>query len=153
MDSVRYIEELLCDAMKMWRLYAVQYRTLIIKYKILATIKRQENIRSDALASFVSKSQLREYPDIEFLRILEAESAREYLLDLSRPELEALVREMKSFVGSYLRATLESRVVDFQKQIERKDNNYSIYAIDPGACKGRGRHHGSRRVTLMTNEN
>lgn len=145
---VLYTRELLAEAMKLWRLNALQYRTLLLKYKMLERVKREEKIRP--LRS-LSKAKLREYPEIEFFRIIDRHEAEEYLLDMSCFEVEVLVKKIRDYLRSPLKMTLESRVVDFEREIKNHGVRFSPLAMNPDAC-GNGKHYGSRRAPLMANE-
>lgn len=148
--------ELINEALILWKKYAIEYRTLIGDYENNLRIKRafnddprmeKEYEGKKLKLKIISKLFLDDFPDqIELLKfncesdvekylsLLDASKIRAIILDINRFNQEAIVRELRS--SSY----------DFKRQVKQlKDEKDYSSSMNPDAC-GCGKH--SKHTTI-----
>ena len=130
--------ELLKQAMNLWNDYGTEYRTLVPTYQELLKQKRKENIKP---LRKLCKTDLEEYPGIDFLELEEEKEAEDYLLKLRENKLANLIYEIDKFVDSRIRRILLGRILDYKQQIRLSKCDSTPLAMDPDY----GASHTSRR--------
>lgn len=142
-------QELIDEAIRVWKKYSCEYRVLLDNYYYLLGLKRalietgqMKRVRLDT----IKKSMLDEYPDIEFLSYMSESDALHHIKLLDNGEIYCIIREVNAFAESALTQTLRAKVYDYNHQIQTRDVRKSIYALDPSACKSKGKH--SHRTQL-----
>ncbi len=136
-------KELINEANILWKKYGSEYRILLDNYNYLLELKRaliksgqMRKVRLDA----IRKGYLKEYPIIEFLDYTSESEAMHYINMLDSREIYYIIVAIEDFAESALTQTLKAKVYDFNHQIQNRDARRSIYALDPDACKSRGKH-------------
>lgn len=105
------------DAMYLWNLHGERYRNLVSEYNRLLDRKRELGMALHC----ISKKDLANYPEIEFLYIEDEVLAEEYLGDKTPKQISFLCREIENMVQTnYVYRTLCSRVDDFTAEIRKK---------------------------------
>ena len=149
-------QELIDEAMKLWKQHGSDYRSLLGDYEKLLDQKRNliktGRMRKTRLEP-IKKSDLREYPKIRFLDYNDEREARYFLTLLDSKEIISVIKEVENFANSALTQTLKARVYDYDYQIRHRDDRRSIYALDPEACKGSGKHSHRRQLSYTANLN
>ena len=138
-----YREDLIAEAMVLWKKFGSEYRVLLDNYYYLLGLKRAlietGQMRKISLEP-IKKSSLKEYPVIKFLDYCSESDAMHHIKLLDNGNIFCIIREIEEFDKSALTQTLRAKVYDFNHQIQNRDARRSIYALDPDACKSRGRH-------------
>ena len=149
-------QELISKANILWKKYSSEYRVLLDNYYYLLELKRalmkSGQMKKMSLGP-IKKSDLREYPAIEFLDYCTEYEAMHYIGMLDNGEISRIIREVEDFNNSALTQTLRAKVYDFNHQIKTRDVRKSIYALDPSACKGKGRHSHRTQLSYTANLN
>ena len=105
------------DAMYLWGLHGKKYRNLLSEYNRLLEQKRALKL---ALRG-ISKKDLDEFPEIEFLYIEGEVEAKEYLESKTPKEISRLCEEITNMVQTnYVYRTLCSKIDDFAAEIRKK---------------------------------
>ena len=142
-------QELLKEANALWKKYGSEYRNLVGDYHRLLK-KRREMMKTGQMKKMplgtIKKSALSEYRPIKFLDYVSETEAMAFIKSLDDKEIMCVIKDIKDFNESALTQTLRAKVFDFDYQIRHCNTEKSIYALDPGACKGNGRH--SHRTQL-----
>ena len=149
-------QELIDEAMKLWKQHGSDYRSLLRDYEKLLNQKRDlmktGRMRKTSLDP-IKKSDLREYPKIKFLDYNDEREAEYFLSLLDNREIVLIVKEVKDFADSALTQTLKAKVYDYDYQIRHRDDRKSIYALDPESCKGSGKHSHRRQLSYTASLN
>lgn len=113
------------DAMYLWGVYSDLYRNLPEEYERLLEEKRTLGLKLHT----ITKSDLKDYPEIKFLKLETSEEAKEYLLDKRPSEIQAIIRDIKSMAGTnYAFRTLRNNVEESIRQIKKaRDKTSSTY--------------------------
>lgn len=130
--------KLYAQAMRRWNDYGDEYRTLVPTYLELLKQKREENIKP---LRKLCKTDLEEYPSIEFLELEDEAEAEDYLLELRENKLANLIYEIDKFVDSRIRRILQGRICDYKQQIRLSKCDATPLAMDPDY----GAKHASKR--------
>lgn len=122
-------------AMNLWSLYSKEYRTLIPTYKRLLEEKRQKKVKP---LWKINKTDLEEYPAIDFLDLDDELEAENYLRELQDNKLANLIYEIDMFLDSHIRRTLKARICDYKHQLRFNESPKTPLAIDPNFKRRHG---------------
>ena len=150
-------QELIDEAMKLWKQHGSDYRSLLGDYEKLLNQKRDMiktgRMRKTRLEP-IKKSDLKEYPKIRFLDYNDESDARHYLTLLDSKEIAYIIKRIEDeFANSALTQTLKARIYDYDYQIRHCDDRRSIYALNPESCKSSGKHSHRRQLSYTANLN
>ena len=132
-------------AMELWRRYGEDYRTKVIRYRFLLGAKRA--FKLFPLRS-ISEADIKNYPQIPFLRIIWEDEAQAFLAGLPVHRLSALVDRIEYVVDfDYTYCSLTSRIQEYERQIRHRNDKRCVYAMNPDCCttfgaNRRRTHHG-----------
>ncbi len=137
--------ELTNTAMELWRRYGEDYRTKVIRYRFLLDAKRAFKLFP---LCAISESDIKNYPQIPFLRIIWEDEAQAFLANLPVHRLSALVDRIEYVVDfDYTYCSLTNRIQEYERQIRHRNDKRCIYAMNPDCCTAFGAnrrrtHHG-----------
>lgn len=112
----RSYEELFEEAMKEWRKYSEEYRTIKDTYK-----EKKEEKKALKLKPLqpISARIMSQFPKIAFLKIEDEKEAEDYLLGLTDREVKKLLTEIQIWIDGAPRNTLLDRIALYNDQIRR----------------------------------
>lgn len=149
-------QELINVALDLWKKHGSDYRSLLRDYYRLLEEKR-DLIRTGKLRKTrldaIKKTDLKRYPEIEFLDYNDEREAKYYINMLDSKIIADIILEIEDFTKSDLTQTLKAKVFDYKYQIRHCNDRKSIYGLDPGACKGKGRHSHRTQLSYTANLN
>ena len=131
--------------MELWRRYGEDYRTKVIRYRFLLDAKRAFKLFP---LCAISESDIKNYPQIPFLRIIWEDEAQAFLANLPVHRLSALVDRIEYVVDfDYTYCSLTNRIQEYERQIRHRNDKRCIYAMNPDCCTAFGAnrrrtHHG-----------
>lgn len=132
-------------AMMLWDRYSFEYSIILDKYTLYLRIKKELGIRP---VNRLSKIELRDFPEIEFLGIPRRVYAEDYLLDLTPHEIKDLISQINNeYVDSALLQNLRTRISDYRRQIDQSTITYDGYYCDPGGCSSGSHTHQKKALT------
>ena len=136
--------EIFDDTLALWEKYAVEYRNLLPDYN--EALNKRRAIRTNKPLDKIKNSELRKFPRIDFLNIVNEDEAIEYLLNLTESELVLLRSSILDFfvVNCKLYEDLKAKTFDYRHQVTMKKAKKSLYAVNPEAC-GCGRKCSNHR--------
>lgn len=150
MNEPYYREKLISEAIALWKKHGSEYRVLLDNYYYLLELKRAlietGQMRKISLEP-IKKSSLKEYPVIKFLDYCSESDAMHYIKLLDNGKIFCIIREIEEFDKSSLTQTLRAKVYDYNHQIQHRDTKKSLFALDPEACKGGGKHTRPTRLS------
>ena len=114
-------------AMRIYKIHGETYRGLVDKYCDLLAQKRILGIRP---LNAIPKSQLREFPVVEFLDAADENEARMMLDPLPLVEIYRIIAVSGLAVDSYIYNTLVNRVREFDYEV-RNHGKRNFAGVDP----------------------
>lgn len=129
-DLIPPREELVRQALALWSIHSATWVTNVATYKALLEVKRAKGLYP---LNAIKKSELAQYPKIEFMQIKDEKKAREYLLSMNTEQIFRLVSDIETALNSYIYITIRNKIMDYRAEIKRQENGVNIYAIDPNA--------------------
>ena len=135
------------EAIVQWQQWGEDYRTKVIRYRFLLTTKRDLGIKP---LNKVPETDIRHYPEIPFLRILNYDEAKVFLENLPDHRLEALVDHITVVTSSdWVFRTLSTRIKEFEWEIRNKGKKLPRKggAIDPDFCTTRTTNRRSNHLS------
>lgn len=150
-------DELIEEALILWKKYAIEYRTLLGDYENNLKIKKAFNEDPRMKKKYngkelklkkISKLFLRDFPDdIEILKFNCESDVNTYLSLLDVSKIQVIILDIKRFAKEPIVEELRSSNYDFKRQVKKLDDtkNYKS-SMSPDAC-GCGKHSKHTKIS------
>ena len=138
--------EEICEAiLSKWRAYGEEYRTLPDRYHSLLETMRSLKISP---LNILKKNDVKEYPEVPFLRIEKKAEAKQYLAEISVCDALHLFYEIEMALDSYIYVSMKNRITEYNYKIRNHGARRSLYCnLDPDKSITRnGRRTSSKRL-------
>ena len=147
-------DELIDEAVVLWKKHGVSYRTLMVDYHNNLKIRRKLGLKVNRL----NRLFLDEYPDIPYMEFGAISQVKEYLRTLDTWYILAQVNKARTFDDTDIVKALlghkNSSERMFQAYMDERKNGRRDYsaAINPDAC-GSGKHFNRTRISYSGDVN
>ena len=109
-------EEMSEKLLEKWKLYGLEYQSIMKEYDDLIEYRKQRNIGSNR----IKQSILNEFPDIPFLALSTVEEAEKYLSKLSDVDLKILLSKIEMYLDSCVYHSLKTHIREFRYDLRRR---------------------------------
>lgn len=88
------------ELIKLWQLYHKTYSSLVPLYRELSSKAKNENLCVKVKS--IKEKDIKEFPNIPFLKLATEEEAEEYIFDLTPRQIEARTHQINDLISSHI---------------------------------------------------
>ena len=138
-EIIRQRGEFETTAIGLYERYAKEYQTIVPRYKILLEKKKELGILP---LHTLSKSYMREFPDIPLLKAANAQDALNLITEMNTSELAFAINNIYRYSESAILASLRSVIADYQYEINQYGKPKAFVGVGEKYIQiGRHMHH------------